>query len=183
MADSVETKKFENALEEAESSNGIRFNQRTRLYERSRDCNINSNRLYASADEAAREWARKHNDESKRMNRELATYIYKNSQGNYYVAPHHLIATESGFLISDLNKIVERDACSLENIVAIAHTHGKDNPLYESEYFSEIEEDGNGDIALSQKMGIPIFLITPSGNFMKYDPKTDEVTWPEDYLP
>lgn len=183
MAETTDVKAFDKALKDAEAHYGIRFNPRIGRYERSRNCNLNSKKLYASPDEAAREWSKVHNDESKRMNRELATYIYKNNQGNYYLAPHHLIATESGFLISNLNEIVSRDGCPQGEIVAIAHTHGNEDPHYETESFSEMEDDGSGDIALSQKLGVPIFLMTPKGNFMKYDPKTDEVSWPEDYLP
>lgn len=183
MAESKVIKSFNSALKDAESLHGIRFNPRIGRYERSRDCNMNSRKLYASPDEAAQEWSKAHNDESVRMNRELATYIYKDNFGNYYVAPHHLIATESGFLISDLNDLARRDNCSLRDVVAIAHTHGNEDPNYEPEFFSEIEEDGNGDIALSQELGIPIFLMTPKGNFMKYDPELDDVLWPEDYLP
>ncbi|WP_308604866.1 DUF4329 domain-containing protein [uncultured Fibrobacter sp.] len=183
MAESKDIKSFGSALKEAESLYGIRFNPKIGRYERSRNGNMNARKLYASPDEAAREWSKVHNDESVRLNRELATYIYKDHFGNYFVAPHHLIATESGFLISDLNDIAQRDGCSLKDVVAIAHTHGNEDPDYEPEFFSETEEDGNGDVALSQALGIPIFLMTPQGNFMKYDPKIDEVLWPEDYLP
>ena len=183
MAEFTETKEFENALKNAELRHGMRFNSRIGHYERFLDCNKNSRKLYASPDEAAREWSKVHNNESKRLNRELATYIYKDSLDNHYVPPHYLIASESGFLLSDLNKIAERDGCSLGDIVAVAHTHGNDDSRYETDFFSETEDDGNGDIPLSRQMGVPIFLITPNGNFMKYDPKTDEITWPDDYLP
>lgn len=179
----TEIEEFDKALKETEALYGIRFNFGICRYEKSRSCNINSKKKYVSPDEAAREWSKMHNDESIRMNRELATYIYKDNLGNYYVAPHHLIATESGFLISDLNEIAKRDNSSLEDVVAIAHTHGNEDSRYEPEFFSEIEDDGNGDVALSRALGIPIFLMTPKGNFMKYDPKKDEVLWPEDYLP
>ena len=138
--------------------------------------------LFNTPDEAAKDWSVYVNDDSKRMNREAATYILKNNDGKYFTLKSPLWAGKASFNIFDLNNIAKREK-TCDEIVGIAHTHGDEDPNYESEKFSDIlNDDGNrsGDIPLSKDYGIPIYLMTPSDIFMKYDPSTDEITYPRE---
>ncbi len=136
--------------------------------------------LFNTPDEAAKDWAVYVNGDSKRMNREAGTYILVNDDGKYHTLKSPLWAGEDGFKIFDLNNIARREEM-FDKVVGIAHTHGAEDSKYDSENFSDIlNDDGSreGDIPLSQENGIPIYLMTPSDNFMKYDPSTDEITYP-----
>ena len=136
--------------------------------------------LFNTPDEAGKDWAVYVNGDSKRMNREAGTYILVNDDGKYHTLKSPLWAGEDGFKIFDLNNIARREEM-VDKVVGIAHTHGAEDSKYDSENFSDIlNDDGSreGDIPLSQDYGIPIYLMTPSDNFMKYDPSTDEITYP-----
>lgn len=58
-----------------------------------------SKALFKTPDEAAYDWAKKHNDDSKRLDKELATYIDETDDGMFHVAPHHLIDQKDGLLL------------------------------------------------------------------------------------
>ena len=55
-----------------------------------------------------------------------------------------------------------------------AHTHGAYDPTYCSDVFSDkYNEYGEhvGDIGTADKIGVPLYLATPSGVLRRYDPR------------
>ncbi|NLE04364.1 MAG: DUF4329 domain-containing protein, partial [Crenarchaeota archaeon] len=132
---------------------------------------------FDTPDEAAKDWTRYVNDDSKIMNREAATYILKTSDGKYQTPPVTLWANEAGFKDWQIDVIIKR--CGLDDLekVGVAHTHGDEDPRYNSEKFSSKSDDGiNGDIEDARLRGIPLYLGTPSDKFMKFDPANNKTT-------
>lgn len=128
-----------------------------------------------SMDETAHLWANANNPYSKRDDREYASYIFETPNGLYRTFQNPVVGGIDGFLISDLDK--QRKGEGIENlkIVGIIHSHGAENPCYNSEDFSfgDFDENGHlhGDIALSEFIGMPIFLVSPRDTLRKYVPK------------
>ena len=136
---------------------------------------------FNTPDEAAKDWAGYVNDDSKIMNREAATYIFETDDAKYQTLHAPLWAEADGFKIYDLNNNLRQNPVEgIKRIVGIAHTHGAEDPNYKSEEFSneldEITGKPIGDIPLAKEFNLPIYLMTPSDNFMKYDPVSDEIT-------
>ena len=128
-----------------------------------------------SMDETARLWGRANNPYSKREDREYASYIFETPNGLYRTFQHPVVGGMDGFLVSDLDKRRKDEGLENLKIVGIIHSHGAENPGYDSENFSssEFDENGNlhGDLALSEMTGLPIFLISPRDTLRKYTPK------------
>jgi RHS repeat-associated protein len=136
---------------------------------------------FDTPDEAAKDWARYVNNDSKIMNREAATYIFETDDAKYQTLHAPLWAEADGFKIYDLNNNLRQNPVEgIKKIVGIAHTHGAEDINYKSEEFSneldEITGEPIGDIPLAKEFNLLIYLMTPSDNFMKYDPVSDEIT-------
>src|SRR5574344_267724 len=136
---------------------------------------------FDTPDEAAKDWARYVNNDSKIMNREAATYIFETDDAKYQTLHAPLWAEADGFKIYDLNTNLRQNPVEgIKRIVGIAHTHGAEDPNYKSEEFSneldEITGKPIGDIPLAKEFNLLIYLMTPSDNFMKYDPVSDVIT-------
>lgn len=128
-----------------------------------------------SMDETARQWGVMNNTFSKRDDREYASYIFETSNGLYRTFQNPVVGDIDGFLVSDLDERKKDEGLEDLKVVGIIHSHGAENPGYDSEDFSssELDENGyvHGDLILSEMTGLPIFLISPRDTLRKYTPK------------
>jgi hypothetical protein len=129
---------------------------------------------FNSADEAALNWILLNNEESKKRNKEAASYIYRDSNNLFYTQKLTNWFEIDGFTIPKLNKAAAQENIH-DSIVGIVHTHGNTDSNYDSEYFSDIYNDSTntyeGDIPLADEFNIPLYLGTPNDTFRKYQPK------------
>lgn len=70
---------------------------------------------------------------------------------------------------------IPSDPPFLHDASSIYHTHGAPAPGKDVENFSGLGPDGRGDTGLSDDLGLPDYLGTPSFTIKKYDPCTHRV--------
>lgn len=62
-------------------------------------------------------------------------------------------------------------------LAAIIHAHAAYDPKYKSEEFSGTAVgNGRGDTDAADALGVPIYVTTPSGTLLKYDPNNSVVS-------
>ena len=132
---------------------------------------------FDTSDECAFNWAVLNNEESKKRNAEAATFIFKDKNGKYYTQKEPSWFGIDSFDVTTLNKMAERTG-NYDQVVGVAHTHGAEDPNYNSEVFSnEIDKNTGapfGDIPFANEFGIPIYLSTPKDTFRVYVPGKGE---------
>lgn len=132
---------------------------------------------FDTPDECAFNWAVLNNEESKKRNAEAATFIFKDKNGKYYTQKDPSWFGIDSFDVTTLNKMAERTG-NYDQVVGVAHTHGAEDPNYNSEVFSnEIDKNTGapfGDIPFANEFGIPIYLSTPKDTFRVYVPGKGE---------
>lgn len=133
--------------------------------------------LYDTPDEAALAWSLKVNPDSRRLNLEAATYIYESEDGKYFTLPAYLWAGEEAFESSDLDIATKRNGFENFKKVGIAHSHGAEDSIHDSEFFSRESEGGFSDIEFSEEQNLPIYLILPRDTLRKYTPGKGECKW------
>ena len=122
-----------------------------------------------SMNETARQWAQENNLFSIYEDREYVSYIFETSNGLFRTFRNPVIGNVDGFLLSDLEARRKEEGLEGLKIVGIIHSHGAENPQYNSEEFSTRlrDENGNvsGDLFLSEEVGLPLFWhkIIPAG--------------------
>lgn len=132
---------------------------------------------FDSPDKAALNWVYLFNDESKRRNREAATFIFEDKNGEYYAQNSPAWFDLDSFDIPTLNRIAERER-NFDKVVGVAHTHGAYDPNYDSENFSnEFDFETGipyGDIPFANEYNIPLYLGTPNDTFRVFVPGEGE---------
>ena len=110
---------------------------------------------YKTAEEATKNAIRNTNRRSIKENREFAGCIYRRSDGIYeYMAPSRGTVDRSYF------NSVPYDT----TLVGLYHTHGANDPRYDSEFYSDIDKD------TSDADNVPSYMGAPSGRIYKYTP-------------
>jgi RHS repeat-associated protein len=119
--------------------------------------------VFPTVDAAAANFGSIYNNDSIINNREYGASIYRKGGGYAYTVP--IKGEEASVLPSVL--VFNRP-------IAFLHTHGGFDPRYESNIFS------SEDKKFSNLYGIPIYVATPNGSLLVYDPKTG-IVLPVDY--
>lgn len=126
---------------------------------------------FDTPDEAALNWVLLSNEDSQNLNEEQATVIAQDQDQKFYALANSLRGDVDSFSIDELFDLAIRNG--ITKIYGIVHTHGAEDPRYDSEHFSKntpIPLKSAGDIPLANEYNIPIYLGTPGDMFRKYDP-------------
>ncbi len=129
--------------------------------------------VHKSVDDAAVNFGKQYNGVSITSKREYASIFYsttKNGETTYsYVEP--LIGSEAGAFIPDESSIPKGSEPSGD-----IHTHGNDEKeTIEGETDADNEPSYN-DVERTKEIGLPTYVVTPSGTVQKIDPITGKVT-------
>ena len=133
---------------------------------------VTKQNVFKSQDEAAKSISQQILPTSIAEDVEYGGMIYQNGDGTYgYTGP---IKGEEGSVNPGGPKSVPKGTTP----VAYWHTHGADNPDYESETFSKYYDSENkawvGDIPYAKHYKIDAYVATPSGKLRYYSVKDDK---------
>ncbi|MDR0863484.1 MAG: DUF4329 domain-containing protein [Candidatus Symbiothrix sp.] len=119
---------------------------------------------FKSKIEAANDFAKYYNGTSIKMNREFGSTIYTNKDGtfSYNVAR---IGDESG-------SVINYELPSKTTRIGAVHTHGAEDPQYDSYSFSDRDKTGAEDHGQNE------YIVTPGGQVLEYDVETKNTTEP-----
>ena len=143
--------------------------------------------FFRTKDEAAKDFGLYYNDNSVRINREFASFIFeiKDDEGN--LGYSYSIAS-----IGDNNRVIPQSEFGANNVATI-HTHaaydpklGLGNDLFSGSYdsrtgelYSSAEKCSltlSNDIGNANVRGLDSYLVTPSGSLQKYNIITGRIT-------
>ena len=139
--------------------------------------------LFDSMDRAAIDFAKEYNPISIKENREYASYIYtkktkekmklyvddsrKRKTVNITTIRYSYVKPARG---AEASAIPPKNWFGLKNRVAIVHTHAAYDSKYENDEFSP------ADMNYAKKLNVPIYVATPNGKLLKYNPSTRMIT-------
>lgn len=143
--------------------------------------------FFISKDEAAKDFGIYYNDNSIRINREFASYIFEIKDCDGIKGYSYSIAA-----VGDKNGVKPQSEIGANNVATI-HTHAaydseleQGNELFSGsfkpdtgEYYSSEEKRNSNlpnDIGNSNKRGTDSYLVTPNGSLQKYNPLTGKIT-------
>lgn len=111
-------------------------------------------------DEAARKAMQKIYKRSVNEDREYGGEIVEARNGKGYVYTHGRADREAAFT-PNLN---------IKGYAGAYHSHGANNPKYDNEVFSGCKAPDSCDKSVGDEFKQPIYLVTPSGKMLRYDP-------------